>query len=131
MEPNTQRTPRGWKRIAKTAAAVAAKLDEREIAIEADASSWLTLTPAEAEADAPSDKVAGALAAAAALSRETCAGCGGAGDPVRRSDGRLTTRCGDCRTTGDEVLPRGWRPPKREAATQRLETLIGTSDLWR
>ena len=127
MEPQTRKTPRGWKRIKKTAAAVAAELEEREIAIESDATGWLTLTPAAA-AEA-SDRIAGTLTAAAALSREVCAGCAGAGDPVRRADGGLTTRCRDCRAKGDEVLSRGWRAPKREPEAQELEAVIGKAEL--
>ena len=100
MEPQTRKTPRGWKRIEKTATAVAAELEECEIAIKSDTTSWLTLTPAAA--DEASDRVAGTLTAAAALSREVCAGCGGGGDPVRRTDGGLTTRCQDCRAKSDE-----------------------------
>ena len=127
MEPQTRKTPRGWKRIEKTATAVAAELEEREIAIESDATGWLTLTPAAA-AEA-SDRVAGTLTAAAALSREVCAGCASAGDPVRRADGGLTTRCRDCRAKGDEVLSRGWRAPKREPEAQELEAVIGKAEL--
>ena len=129
MQARTRRTPRGWKQIVETAAEVASKLVEREVAMEADATSWLTLTPAATEADAPSDEVAGVMAAAAALSRETCAACGGVGDPVRRADNRLTTRCSNCRTSGDDVLPRGWRPPKRDNGPSLLETLIGKYEL--
>ena len=125
MKP--KKTPRGWKRIEKTAADVAAEIEEREIAIESDCASWLTLTPAAA--DATSDRVAGALAAGAALSREVCAGCGGSGDPVRRADGRLTTRCGDCRTKNDDVLPRGWQAPRREPEAHEIEAVIGKGEL--
>ena len=50
----------------------------------------------------------GVAAAAHALSGEICDQCGGPGDPVRLAGTptRTTTRCGHCRATADDVLPR-------------------------
>ena len=55
--------------------------------------------------------VRGVAAAAHALSGEICDQCGGPGDPVRLAGTPTrTTRCGHCRGTADEVLPRpAWR----------------------
>ena len=56
------------------------------------------------------ERVQGILAAIHAASTETCANCGGPGDPVTLRSGQRSTRCADCREPGDLVRP---RPPWR------------------
>ena len=69
----------GWYALIRTAEVVAGELEGRPVELTADTTTWLTLTmpPMAFEREA----VAGVMAAAAALSREICALCGGPGDP--------------------------------------------------
>ena len=81
------------------------------------------------------EKVGGILAAIHASSTETCASCGGPGDPITLQSGRRSTRCADCRQPGDQLRP---RPPwRRERDPQDgpahksplLEDIVGIQDL--
>ena len=80
----------------------------------------------------PADYIRGILTGTWALSAEICQACGGPGDPVILGSGGRGTRCGDCRESGDQALPRpAWR---REYETGHevpglLEDLVGTEDL--
>ena len=79
--------------------------------------------------------VQGILAAIHAASTETCANCGGPGDPVTLPSGRRSTRCADCREPGDRVRPRPlWRrerdPHDSRAHEGRLvKDIVGLEDL--
>ena len=81
------------------------------------------------------ERVLGILAAIHAASTETCAACGGPGDPVTLQSGRRSTRCADCREPGDVVRPRPpWRRERdpRDGRAQRaplVEDLVGLEDL--
>jgi hypothetical protein len=83
---------------------------------------WLTLTipPTAFEREA----IAGVMAAATALSGETCALCGGPGDPVRHIDHWLSTRCKGCRTAGQQVLPGHPRGPAIAEVVSRNQQRI-------
>ena len=117
----------GWQALIRTAEVVAGEFEGRPVELTTDTTTWLTLTmpPTAFERAA----IAGVLAAAAALSREICALCGGPGDPVRHIDHWLGTRCKGCRTAGQQVLPRHWRRPHRGDRGDKLDNAIGDEDL--
>ena len=81
------------------------------------------------------ETVRGILAAIHAASTETCAACGGPGDPVTLQSGQHSTRCADCREPGDLVRPRPrWRRgrgPQDDRAQRAplVEDLVGLDDL--
>lgn len=61
--------------------------------------------------DDPPDEVRGMLAAAEALSAETCERCGGKGDPRADAAGERTgCRCSACSEPNTVRLPREWAP---------------------
>ena len=81
------------------------------------------------------ETVRGILAAIHAASTETCANCGGPGDPVTLESGQRSTRCADCREPGDVVRPRPpWRRERdpqdgRAHRAPLVEDLVGLEDL--
>ena len=81
------------------------------------------------EGQTPGPQVRGILAAAAALSAETCEICSGKGDPIAAADGTpVGTRCSQCRKPATRTIARNWPTGEPEAdeekkfdPTKRLE----------
>ena len=101
----------GWSRIVRVAAHMAAP-DESDEADEEDECDRRELLPPvilggklALAAEDPPRQTLGMFAAARALSAETCALCGGKGDPVADADGQPAgCRCSRCREPGAIVL---------------------------
>ncbi len=93
--------PPGWRALIRIANIVATTVAQRPVELSDDAGAWLALSaPVDVDEVDEKDAINGVIAAAAALSREICAGCGAGGDPVRTVGGALTTRCVGCRQPG-------------------------------
>ena len=91
----------------------------------------LALTVETADGSPTGAEARGVVAATWALSGETCAVCGGPGDPVELAGGERSTLCGGCRGPGAAVLPREWRTAADAAphAYPTLKALVGAEDL--
>ena len=77
-------------------------------------------------ADDPPGETRGLLAAAEALSAETCELCGGKGDPIADDAGRAAgCRCGECRNGTTSVRARDWPAPTPDAAQTGVEKKEG------
>ena len=110
--------PPGWRDLAQSAMSAARRAQGRHqsarkrekgrirgAAVDAHGRLRLDIMSSNAE------RARGVGAAVHAVSGEICNQCGGPGDPVQLAGtGSRTTRCEECRTTADEVLPRpAWR----------------------
>ena len=128
-----QQAKTGWRLLIAKATHLAA-LHGAYIRRRADVAGRLSLELTNCIDERRRDRVRGILAAVEAMSGETCRRCGRPGDPVRLKSGDRSTRCGQCRQAGDQVLPRpSWRKPGSDhvdvPGLPLVEDLVGLKDL--
>ena len=131
--PWTPATHPGWSVIvglAQYMAVEAASGDEKRTIEDPTVTDGQLYLTAE---NAPSTLL-GMLAAARALSAETCEKCGAKGDPVADSRGkRAGCRCSGCRGKRTTVLPRNWptRPAKTGESAENTEEKHGKKERYK
>ncbi len=82
------------------------------------------------QVDDPPDDVRGMLAAAEALSAETCERCGGKADPWANAAGERTmSRCNGCLEPNTIRLPREWAPANEKDGPEAVSPGQWTQDL--